>query len=352
MIGLCAKLITSNEFKAFSIFERLIFSYLRNQNPCLFTNTGREISSSCYIRKEDAMKDKREEQFYTLPTEEVNLSDFSLFLSVMKNKKAYECLLGTIMNEEIHLQEGKVEEVILNAEGKRAIRLDAWALDENHRQFDTEMQNHARPDDIRKRSRYYQGLMDVPILKSGKKTRYRYLPSTVIIFITQEDIFERNLAMYTFTEQCEEIQGFHLEDGTMKIFLNMKSRNGRPELISLLQYIKNSTLSNPDIILKDKRLLQLDAIVQAVKKSEEWEVVRMTIMEQGIKRGIEQGETIKLIKMIYKKQQKGKSVSIIAEELEEEPIYVEEICAILEQYETVPDWRKVCMQLWEASKVY
>ena len=62
------------------------------------------------------------------------------------------------------------------------------------------------------------------------------LPSTVIIFITQEDIFSCDLAMYTFTEQCEEVAGLHLDDGTKKIFLNMASKNGRPELISLLQY--------------------------------------------------------------------------------------------------------------------
>jgi len=55
-----------------------------------------------------------------------------------------------------------------------------------------------------------------------------------IIFITQEDIFKKNLAMYTFTEQCEEVEGLHLEDGTTKIFLNMKSKNGRPELVGLL----------------------------------------------------------------------------------------------------------------------
>ena len=77
------------------------------------------------------------------------------------------------------------------------------------------------------------------------------LPSTVIIFITQEDIFSCDLAMYTFTE---EVAGLHLDDGTKKIFLNMASKNGRPELISLLQYMKNTTLDNPDILVRDKRI--------------------------------------------------------------------------------------------------
>ena len=140
------------------------------------------------------------------------------------------------------LKQVRVEEVILNQLGQRSIRLDAWAADETGRQFSTEMQNDTETDDVRRRSRYYQGLMDSPILKSGKKTRYRHLPSTVIIFITQEDIFGQDRAMYTFTEQCEEVPGLHLEDGTRKIFLNMSSRNGRPELVSLQQYMKDSRL--------------------------------------------------------------------------------------------------------------
>ena len=147
----------------------------------------------------------------------LNLCDFELFLAVMKNKEAYECTLSIILDEkDLHLKEVKVEEVVLNKSGKRAIRLDAWALDEQNRQINTEMQNDAENDDVRKRARYYQGLIDTPALKAGKRTRYKMLPSTIIIFITQEDIFGRNLAKYTFTEQCEEIQGLHLEDGTTK----------------------------------------------------------------------------------------------------------------------------------------
>ena len=57
-----------------------------------------------------------------------NLSDFALFLSVMKNKRAYECTLSIILDEpDIQLKDVKVEQVILNHTGKRAIRLDAWA---------------------------------------------------------------------------------------------------------------------------------------------------------------------------------------------------------------------------------
>ena len=221
---------------------------------------------------------------------EFNLSDFALFMSVMKVKEAYEDVLSIILDEaNLQLKEVKAEQVVLNKSGKRAIRLDAWALDVRERQFDMEMQNDTQGDDVRKRSRFYQGLIDTPILKSGKKTRYKHLPSTAIIFITQDDIFGKDLAMYTFSERCEEVPELSLDDGTSKIFLNMTSKNGRPELISLLQYMKHTTLDNENVMVQDKRIVDLDRIVEEVKQSEEWEAVKMNILEIGIERGKELG---------------------------------------------------------------
>ena len=218
--------------------------------------------------------------------DQINLSDFALFLSVMKDKKAYEDVLSIILDEpNLKLKEVKVEQVILNKVGKRAIRLDAWAQDVEDRQFDMEMQNDAEGDDVRRRSRFYQGMLDTPILKSGKRTRYRNLPSTIIIFITQDDIFGKGLARYTFSEQCEEVANLPLEDGTKKIFLNMTSLNGRPELVRLLQYMKNTTLDNPNVTVKDERILDLDRIVEEVKQSEEWEDVEMNIYGTGKEMG-------------------------------------------------------------------
>lgn len=263
-----------------------------------------------------------EEKEAILVEHEFNLSDFALFLSVMKNPRAYRCVLSVFMEEpDIELSEVKVEQVILNKSGKRAIRLDAWAKSTDQRQFNMEMQNDTKGDDVRKRSRYYQGLLDSPILKSGKDTRYKNLPSTVIIFITREDILGKNLAKYTFTEQCEEIPGLKLDDGTKKIFLNMTSKNGSPELVSMLQYIKKTRMDNPEIQVKDPRILELDEIVTKVKSSEEWEAVQMNILEIGIERGAEQ----KLTELVEKKLKKGLSVTEIADLLEENEKTIQKI---------------------------
>ena len=69
----------------------------------------------------------------------------------------------------------------------------------------------------------------------------------------------------------------------------MSSKKGSKDLVSLLQYMKETTLENPNILVKDKRILELDHIVAEVKESEEWEAMQMNILEIGIEKGIEQG---------------------------------------------------------------
>ena len=250
----------------------------------------------------------------------VNLSDFALFLSVMKYPEAHESVLSIIMDEpDLKLARVHVEEVVLNAIGKRAIRLDAWAESEDERQFVTEMQNDPQNDDVRRRSRFYQGLLDTPILKAGKKTKYRELPSTIVTFITQEDIFGLDRAMYTFTEQCEEIPGLRLGDGTKKIFLNMSSKNGRAELVSLLQYMKKSELDNPEILVRDERIMNLNRIVEEVKASEEWEDVRMSIYSVGVEDGIERGEHQATLEMILRLlKEKGRVSATLEKKIRDE----------------------------------
>lgn len=289
----------------------------------------------------------------------INLSDFALFLSVMKDKEAHESVLSIILSEpDLKLKKVHVEEVILNKSGKRAIRLDAWALSEDNWQFATEMQNDTSNDDVRKRSRYYQGLLDTPILKAGKQTRYKELPSTVVTFITQEDIFGRDQAKYTFTERCRECPDLELEDGTIKIFLNMSSKNGNPELISLLQYMKDTRSDNPNILCWDNRLSQIDKVVNEVKQSEEWEAVQMSILSIGLEkgqaigeaigeargetRGMEIGGNLVMIEFIVKKMKKGMDSKQAARELELELPVVQRIYELAKAYAPDYDVKKIC----------
>ena len=113
----------------------------------------------------------------------------------------------------------------------------------------------------------------------------------------------------------------------------MTSKNGSPELISLLQYMKKTTLENPEVVIRDERMTKLDSLVNEIKESEEWEAVSMSIysvaleagladgrkegLKEGLKEGRKEGLALGRIGLICKKLQKGKSIETIADELEE-----------------------------------
>ena len=222
-----------------------------------------------------------------------NLCDSEFFGAVMKSREAYECVLSILMDEpELKLKSVRVEDPIYNEEGQRAVRLDTYALEVVDRQFNTEMQNDTAHDDIMKRSRYYQSLMDSHILKAGPK-RYKDMRDTVIIFITQKDIFGKDIAEYVCRPEFESHSDIAVSDGTKRIFFNMESLNGREELVSLLQYMKKTDINNPYVTSRDERIqtsrderiLKLDRIVNEVRQSTEWEENSMSIYVRSREEG-------------------------------------------------------------------
>lgn len=77
----------------------------------------------------------------------------------------------------------------------------------------------------------------------------------------------------------------------------------------MLQYMKETRIDNPNILVKDKRILELNDIVTEVKESEEWKAVTMNFMElcmtRGMEQGMEKGEYYKLLSLIRKNTAKA-----------------------------------------------
>ena len=103
--------------------------------------------------------------------------------------------------------------------------------------------------------------------------------------------------------------------------MDKKSKNGPPELISLMQYMKKTTLDNPEILVKDERIVELDKIVQEVKESEEWEELQMSILSIGVEKGRLEGrqegiqEGIQVAKQALRLSAQGTAPEEIARQL-------------------------------------
>ena len=127
--------------------------------------------------------------------------------------------------ELVEMITGRKVKSIIKPESQKAIRLtydgkgvrfDVYFEDEENVVYDIEMQT-SRKYNLGKRSRYYQGMIDLNILGMGKD--YGNLKDSYIIFICTFDEFGDGRHIYTFENVCKENQKIKLNDGTHKIFL-------------------------------------------------------------------------------------------------------------------------------------
>ncbi len=66
-----------------------------------------------------------------------------------------------------------------------------------------------------KRSRHYQGMMDVQMLPAGE-IDYNKLCDSIMIFICTFDLFGKGKLCYTFENTCAELPGLKLYDGAVE----------------------------------------------------------------------------------------------------------------------------------------
>lgn len=140
------------------------------------------------------------------PYEELELRDDFMFGRVMQNKelcrRTLEILLG-IEIEDIEYPEAQ-KAINITCRGK-SVRMDVYVADNTDTVYNAEMQQRGggeMQEQLPKRSRYYQGMIDLNLI--GKGSRYSELNNSYVIFICTFDPFGRGRYRYTFRHICEE----------------------------------------------------------------------------------------------------------------------------------------------------
>ena len=200
-------------------------------------------------------------------------------------KQIIELILNVKVNSISYPEREKVIESRTDSKG---IRLDVYVQDDSNRSFDLEMQI-ANSDNISKRMRYYQGLIDGDKLKHGQ--HYSALGDSYIIFICPFDRFKRGRHIYTFRERCDEDTALTLDDGTVKVFLSTKGSvaDVSLELKNFLNYVDSG-------IIAGNFVQKLDDAVNSVKSNQkarkDFMTYQMALLEsklEGEEKGREEG---------------------------------------------------------------
>jgi hypothetical protein len=257
---------------------------------------------------------------------ELNLEDDFLFSKVMADneicKRVLEQILNISIEKVVSLYTQRTIDMLLEGKG---VRLDVYVNDNKGTVYNVEMQR-AKNKDLAKRTRYYQGNIDLDLISSGKP--YNDLRKTYIIFICTFDFFNDGRHIYTFENICRENQKISLGDETTKIFLNTAGTRDdiSSDMRDFLTYIENT--SEEFAFKSQNRLLtDIQKKVDAIKSSKETEVEYMTLLERD-RENRELGSILTL--NIIKLYNKGMDRNQIAKELH---IDIEMVDKIINNYE-------------------
>ena len=222
--------------------------------------------------------------------QELTFTDDFMFGKVLVNnpkicRRLLEVLLEIKIKKVSFPERQKTIEILSDGKG---ILLDVYVDDENGTIYNIEMQTKVKKE-LPKRSRYYQGMIDMNLIERGAK--YKELKLSFVIFICLKDPFGYHLPVYRFENICVQNRNILLKDEAIKVFINADGDlTGLPQdLAAFLQYLKGKVVEN-------ELVQMIDSEVEKVREHKEWEVEYMTsylremdIREEGIEIGMERG---------------------------------------------------------------
>ena len=281
-----------------------------------------------------------------IPLSELNLSDGFLFGEVMRDEETCRTVLEIILKRPIsrivYVDKEYPVEAATNYHKYKGIRLDIYFRDEENTRYSVEMQTQNRYH-LPKRSRHYQGMLDVQMLPAGE-TDYHKLCDSILIFICTFDLFGRGRCCYTFENTCLEEPELRLEDGATRIFLNTEGTVGAEDnrlLVEFLRYVVDRTAP-----VESPQVQKIKERVETVKRNQETETRYMTsltyvreIYEDGKEDGIAEGKTIGIA------EGKADSILELLSDKGEIPEEIRETISGEKDLERLKNWLKLAVKV-------
>ena len=234
--------------------------------------------------------------------DELTIQDNFIFQKVMLKKHickaVLERLLDISIKDIVYIQEEKTLDVSLET---KSVRLDVYVNDDKGTVFNIEMQTSKDMEELVKRTRFYQSILDMYHLQKGQK--YTTLNDSYIIFICTFPVFSGNRHKYTFKNICMEEHDILLNDGATKLFLSTKGRKNdiSKPLQRFLDYVDGHAAT--DDLLRD-----IESAVDEAKHCEAWReeysmlsMDHYTYWKEGVAEGRAEGKAEVVVQMLREK---------------------------------------------------
>ena len=132
--------------------------------------------------------------------DDLTITDDYMFCAVMQDKSICTTVLNMVLADAIGpISDITYQKTFDQVGYAKSIRLDVWVTGSNGNVYDVEMQT-TNKQDLAKRLRYYQSVIDVSSLEKGG--HYTDLPDSFIIFFCPFDYLNSGLPVYTFKHPC------------------------------------------------------------------------------------------------------------------------------------------------------
>ncbi|MBB5217694.1 Rpn family recombination-promoting nuclease/putative transposase [Treponema rectale] len=251
---------------------------------------------------------------FSKPWKDLTFKDNFIFCKVMKNeeicKRMLEILLGIEIKKICYIE---TEKTLENYYDSRGIRLDVYVKDCN-RVFDIEIQT-GNYSDLLLRSRYYQSASDVENVK--RRTKFRNIKETYIVFICEDDPFGMGLPVYTKKNSFAETDALTYDDKSHAVFYNSSawSKVQDEEVRDVLRFIHESKTTSAF-----SRLLEENTVrAKSRPEMEDEYMYFMDVLEEekeeareaGLSEGIAKGEHKKALETAKELIKEGISLQTI-----------------------------------------
>ena len=247
-----------------------------------------------------------------------------VFLEVMNNKKRCQYLIERIL----HIPIKGILQIVAERHtsspriSSKSIRLDVYVEIPDGTVIDLEMQVTGKGSTIYRdkdektvkrelplRTRYYQGLISMDMLRRGMK--YTKLRKSYVVFICTFDPYGKDLPVYHFTNRSREDNSLEMGDLTENIFLNARAaeKTDDRELAAFLRYVNNGQIQN-------EFTQEIDDETKRVRRDTDWRE-RVVTWEMDLrvlkKEAREEGKKEKALEIAEALRRKGMSEAEIAE---------------------------------------
>ncbi|MBO7421701.1 MAG: Rpn family recombination-promoting nuclease/putative transposase [Spirochaetaceae bacterium] len=226
---------------------------------------------------------------YIKPFEDLCFYDDFMFGVVMQNKElckeALECMLGFQID---HIEYSEPQRTVAPLYTAHAIRLDVYVKDGNHI-YDVEIQNKDEQD-IGRRTRYYQGMMDVDSLLKGED--YSELKESIVIFLCRFDPFKKNIPCYTVRRTCKQDTSVFIDDAAIVQIFNCTAfeKVENESLRAFLKFVQTNKAES-DFTRRLEKMVETQKQVEELKKTYlSWSLHDSDVRREGRREGYEQAK--------------------------------------------------------------